>query len=107
MQKNVVLNGFDSSTENIAFFEVFYQKKEVAPFKVKKCFLFLIPLWACGRPPDFLLSLVGATFSTRKVADNCPRWRHVAENPVTVPGLRRFRYIAPLYALAGANFRIE
>jgi hypothetical protein len=27
LQKNVLLNGFDSSTENIAIFKAFFQKK--------------------------------------------------------------------------------
>jgi hypothetical protein len=35
VQKNVLLNGFDSSTENSAFFNAPCQKKEVAPFAVK------------------------------------------------------------------------
>jgi hypothetical protein len=35
VQKNILLNGFDSSTENRTFFNVFHQKKEVAPFLVK------------------------------------------------------------------------
>jgi hypothetical protein len=36
VQKNVLLNGFDSSTENRGFFTAAGQKKEVAPFTVKK-----------------------------------------------------------------------
>ena len=36
VQKNFLLNGFDSSTENTAFFKVLHQKKQVAPFAVKK-----------------------------------------------------------------------
>jgi hypothetical protein len=35
VQKNILLNGFDSSTENRTFFNVVDQKKEVAPFLVK------------------------------------------------------------------------
>ena len=35
VQKNVLLNGFDSSTENTAFFKPYFQKKEVAPLAVK------------------------------------------------------------------------
>jgi hypothetical protein len=31
VQKNVLLNGFDSSTENAAFFNAIFQKKQVAP----------------------------------------------------------------------------
>jgi hypothetical protein len=42
-----------------------------------------------------------------QLADNCPRWRHVAENPDLKAGLRRFRYVAPLYAVVLADFRIE
>jgi len=56
VQKNVVLNGFDSSTENIAFFEVLYQKKEVAPFKVKKCFLLVREEKNCDISDDCLYS---------------------------------------------------
>ena len=35
LQKNILLNGFDSSTENQAIFKRFPQKKQVAPFLVK------------------------------------------------------------------------
>jgi hypothetical protein len=35
VQKNVLPNGFDSSTENRTTFNSFAQKKEVAPFLVK------------------------------------------------------------------------
>jgi len=31
VQKNVLLNGFDSSTENETIFNAFFQKKIVAP----------------------------------------------------------------------------
>jgi hypothetical protein len=41
------------------------------------------------------------------IADNYPRWRHRADNPHQKSGLRPFRYIAPLYTVAGTNFRIE
>jgi hypothetical protein len=34
-QKNVLLNGFDSSTEINAFFNAIFQKKQVAPLPVK------------------------------------------------------------------------
>jgi len=118
------------------------------PSTVKKFSSFPIPLWDCGRPPDFLQSLTGPAHSTRlsakkaahncpcwrhvaenpdpldflqsltgpahstrlsakKAAHNCPCWRHVAENPDPGTSLRPFRYVAPLYAVAGAKFRIE
>lgn len=35
LQKNILLNGFDSSTENQAIFKPILQKNEVAPFLVK------------------------------------------------------------------------
>jgi hypothetical protein len=35
VQKNILLNGFDSSTENRTFFNGLMQKKQVAPFLVK------------------------------------------------------------------------
>jgi hypothetical protein len=35
VQKNILLNGFDSSTENRAIFKPVPQKKQVAPFLVK------------------------------------------------------------------------
>jgi hypothetical protein len=38
VQKNVLLNGFDSSTENQPFFKAINQKKEVAPLAVKNLF---------------------------------------------------------------------
>jgi hypothetical protein len=42
VQRNYLLNGFDSSTEKKRFFGVFCQKKEVAPFKVKKRNFYLV-----------------------------------------------------------------
>jgi hypothetical protein len=42
-----------------------------------------------------------------RLADNCPRWRHLAENLDLKAGLRLFRYAAPLYAIFVAKFRIE
>jgi hypothetical protein len=35
LQKNILLNGFDGSTENQAIFKPFPQKNQVAPFLVK------------------------------------------------------------------------
>ena len=38
---------------------------------------------------------------------NSPRWRHMAQIPAQEVDLLLFRYVAPLYAVVLADFRIE
>src|SRR5271154_3718794 len=78
------------------------------PSMVKRYSSFPILRWVYGRRPDFLPNSVRRMRSQLGgTADNHPRWRHRADNPHPKAGLRPFRYIAPLYAVFVAKFRIE
>ena len=89
------------------------------PSMGKKCSLSPIPLWVCGRLPDFPRNSARLVRRMRLrlprlprqavgwTAHNSPRCRHTSQDPAQEVDLRLFRYIAPLYAVAGAKFRIE